>query len=514
MAKIALLIGVSEYELGLDGLPSAVNDAIALRQVLTNPEMGEFADADVTVLQNPDRQTMETAIYTLFANRQRDDLVLLYFSGHGVVDDGGEFYFASRSTRKEQGRLVPPTAVSAKPVQGWMEQSRSQRKVIILDSCFSGAFARGVKIMKDSGSVNPEQFLGGKGTAILTASTRYAETRETLDLSVYTHYLVEGIRTGGADRDDDGWIAMEELHEYASSKVKEAAPAMTPEFHPMKEGYKILLAKSPKDAPQLRYRKEVKLLAEQDEGEFSFINRACLEELRFKLGLSPEDAAAIEAEELEPYRLRRDKVESYRLMFERAIAYRYPLTNSDRLGLERLQQLLSLRDEDVTAIESPILASQQAEHEREQAKLKREIAQKAERQLRKREIAQQRERKREIAQQQERKQAEQPRQTASTRSNLPPVRVSIRTQLQQFAFETTSVILKRGGLFGGKTTVEISRSHSRAQFFAENLGSGVVLEMVAIPSGTFQMGSNKYDSEKPIHAVTVPPFFRHWYFNS
>ena len=59
MAKIALLIGVSDYELGLDGLPSAVNDAIAMQRVLTNPDMGEFDDAAVTVLKNPDRQKME-----------------------------------------------------------------------------------------------------------------------------------------------------------------------------------------------------------------------------------------------------------------------------------------------------------------------------------------------------------------------------------------------------------------------------------------------------------------------
>ncbi|MCE2717543.1 MAG: SUMF1/EgtB/PvdO family nonheme iron enzyme [Dolichospermum sp.] len=44
----------------------------------------------------------------------------------------------------------------------------------------------------------------------------------------------------------------------------------------------------------------------------------------------------------------------------------------------------------------------------------------------------------------------------------------------------------------------------------ENLGKGVVLEMVAIPGGKFLMGSPEGqgdDSEKPQHQVTVPPFF-------
>ena len=106
MAKIALLIGVSEYEPGLEPLPAAVKDAIAMQKVLTNPAMGEFADADVTVLQNPDRQKLEDAIYNLFANRAKDDLVLLYFSGHGVENERGEFYFVSRFTRKDEQGLV------------------------------------------------------------------------------------------------------------------------------------------------------------------------------------------------------------------------------------------------------------------------------------------------------------------------------------------------------------------------------------------------------------------------
>ncbi|HMZ22408.1 MAG TPA: SUMF1/EgtB/PvdO family nonheme iron enzyme [Blastocatellia bacterium] len=44
------------------------------------------------------------------------------------------------------------------------------------------------------------------------------------------------------------------------------------------------------------------------------------------------------------------------------------------------------------------------------------------------------------------------------------------------------------------------------QNFTEDLGNGVKLEMIALPGGTFQMGSNEYDDEKPIHPVTLPPF--------
>jgi len=501
MTKVALLIGVSDYEPGLTPLPSAVRDVEAMRQVLANPEMGGFAEADITVLPNPDRQTMEDAIYTLFANRQKDDLLLFYFSGHGVVDDGGEFYFASRSTRKDQGRLVPPTAVAAGSVQGWMQQSRSQRQVMILDSCFSGAFAKGVTA-KDSGSVNVEQFLGGRGRAILTAatSTQYAFAHEGFDLSVYTHYLVEGIRTGGADLDDDGFITVAELHDYASSKVKEAAPAMTPEFYPVKDGYQILLAKSPKDDPKLKYRKQVKLVAQEDEGDFSFVNRAYLDDFQRSLGLSPDVTLAIETEELEPYRQRRAKVDRYRTVFEGAIAHRYPLNDRDRAALQRLQQLLSLRDEDIEVIEAPILVLKQAEYEQKKT---------AVRQVEQQQAAQ---KQRESEQAAQRNQPISPRPTSPQKLSATPQPVD-KTAIQTAEFETaTLTLIEKAGWFGSKISIEIKRGRGRAQYFTEDLGNDVALEMVAIPAGEFLMGAaaneqSASDGEMPQHRVKVSEFW-------
>ncbi len=362
MRKLALLVGISDYEEGLEPLPAAVRDVVAMQQVLVNPEMGGFADADVTVLTNPPRQEMADAIYTLFAHRQKDDLVLLYFSGHGILDEANEFYFSTRITRKVQGKLLPTTAVPAQDIRGWMEQSKSQRKVIILDSCFSGAFAKGVKA-KDGGTVNPEQFLGGKGTAILTAatSTQYALTQDGFDLSIYTHYLVEGIRTGGADRDNDGMISVEELHTYARDKVKEAAPAMTPEFYPFREGgHKILLAKSPTDDPQLRYRKEVEKRVYQ--GAFSVPARRFLKSLQTSLPIAPAMAAAIEAEVIKPYQEFQRKVREYEETLIETVQEEAVLNDRVLNDLKDYQNHLGLRDEDVQAIRDRLLPPQ-AEHQ-------------------------------------------------------------------------------------------------------------------------------------------------------
>ncbi|MDZ7959143.1 MAG: caspase family protein [Aulosira sp. DedQUE10] len=220
MAKFALLIGVSEYEPGLQPLPSAVKDVEAMQRILLHTEIGGFDE--VIVLRNIQRQEIEVAIFNLFANRKKEDLLLLYFSGHGILTENNEFFIATRSTNTDEGKLIPPTAVAANYIHQQMQQSRSKHQVIILDCCYSGAFTKGLHA-KDGGTVNVFNQLGGEGRAILTASnsTQYAFEQKGFDLSVYTHFLVEGIEKGVADQDNDGWISVEELHDFVSHKVKE-----------------------------------------------------------------------------------------------------------------------------------------------------------------------------------------------------------------------------------------------------------------------------------------------------
>lgn len=73
--------------------------------------------------------------------------------------------------------------------------------------------------------------------------------------------------------------------------------------------------------------------------------------------------------------------------------------------------------------------------------------------------------------------------------------------LQTFEFEVVTV--DRDGN-------EITRESHSTKFYAENLGNEVMLEMVAIPGGTFMMGSTDDEGdgdERPQHEVTIKPFF-------
>jgi uncharacterized caspase-like protein len=218
MTKVALLIGVSEYEPGLNPLPAAVRDVEAMQRVLQDPETGGFDE--VKPLSNPDPQTMQYEIETLFSSRGKDDLTLLFFSGHGVKDDSNNLYFATCITQKNsKGELIRSTAVSAHFIHEVMNNSRARRQAIILDCCFSGAFDPSL-IARDDGSIDLQNQLGSEGRVVLTSSssTQYSYEQQGVDLSIYTRYLIEGIETGAGDLDEDGNVSILELHEYASTK--------------------------------------------------------------------------------------------------------------------------------------------------------------------------------------------------------------------------------------------------------------------------------------------------------
>jgi tetratricopeptide (TPR) repeat protein len=342
MGKFALLIGVGDYESSeLQNLAAAIPDVRAIEKVLIDPAVADFAEADVTVLSDPEPQRMREAVERLFANRQKDDLVFLYFSGHGVVDDYGKFYLTCAQTDKG---ILNSTAIPATFIHELMEGCRSQRQVVILDSCFSGAFAKEMKAKGEAVNLQPQ--LGGKGRAVLTSSsaTEYSFEQKEGQLSVYTQYVVEGLRTGIADRDEDGWISIDDLHEFATAKVREVAPAMQPKIYAVEEGYKIRFAKAPIGDPKLAYRKEVEKLAKARNGLISPILERGLTQ-RFRGQLSVDQMSKILNEVLQPYREFAENLHQFSLAVEEFLA----LPNHQQFpeDLAYFQSSLGLRDEDV-----------------------------------------------------------------------------------------------------------------------------------------------------------------------
>ena len=287
--------------------------------------------------------------------------MLLFFSGHGIKDDSNNLYFATRITKKSaKGDLIRSTAVAARFVHEVMNNSRAKRQAIILDCCFSGAFDPNL-LSKDDGSVDLQGQLGAEGRVVLTSSssTQYSFEQQGSDLSLYTRYLIEGIETGAGDRDEDGKISMKELHEYATSKVQETAPSMTPKLITLKDlGFDLVLAKAKVTDPNLRYRRQVEKYSSR--GAISSIGRTILDRLQIQLKLSGQIAKEIETEVLRPYQERLDNLQRYQQAFEEAVKNEYPFSNYVQSELEDLLEVLGLRREDVDSVEQEIITRFQA----------------------------------------------------------------------------------------------------------------------------------------------------------
>jgi Caspase domain/SPOR domain len=355
MKKVALLIGMSEYLPGLNPLPGAVRDMEAMQRVLQHSDMGEFDQ--IQTLANPDVQRMQESIEALFSGCAKEDMTLLFFSGHGIKDDRGRLYFATSLTRKNaNGDLVKSTAVPASFVQDIMTHARCKRQVVILDCCFSGAFAEGMTA-KDDGVVDVQAQLGGEGRAVLTSSTstQYSFEQQGAELSVYTRFIVEGIETGIADTDDDGFIAVDELHDYARKKVQATSPSMNPKIYAVEEGFRIFLAKAPVSDPRIIYRKEVERYASK--GRISTIARNTLDVRRTQLELLPEVAAAIEAEVMKPFQEYQAKLQRYEQVLAAELQQRRVLRNTTLGELKAFQEALGLRKEDADAIAQRLMPS-------------------------------------------------------------------------------------------------------------------------------------------------------------
>ena len=251
--RLALIVANDEYEqAALRDLLAPRADAEALGQVLGDPQIGHFL---VQVVRNEPSYVIQAKIEELFSESRSDDLLLLHFSCHGLKSESGELFFAAANTRPKR---LESTAVSADFVQRCMRASRSRSVVLLLDCCYGGAFAQG-SMVRAAGDINvldsfPQGRLGGgRGRAVITASNamEYAFEGDRLAddqprcPSVFTSALVEGLATGDADRDEDGWIALDELYDYVFDKVQEQNPHQTPSRHFELEG-ELYLARSPR----------------------------------------------------------------------------------------------------------------------------------------------------------------------------------------------------------------------------------------------------------------------------
>ncbi len=275
--RYALIIATYQYDdIDLRQLISPAHDAEALSQILKDPVIGGY---DVKVLMNKPSYDVKLEVETFFSDRGREELLLLYFTGHGIKDEDGKLYFSTKDTNR---KLIRATAVEANFVNDVMQRSRSRRQVLLLDCCYSGAFARGM-VGKADRAIGTRERFEGSGRVVLTASDAMQYSFEGKQVegkgvpSVFTSSLVHGLKSGEADRDSDGKISLDELYDYVHDRVIDKTPEQRPGKWNFGVQGQIIIARNPN--PIIKPVELPKELTDAMENPLSGIRKGAVDEL-------------------------------------------------------------------------------------------------------------------------------------------------------------------------------------------------------------------------------------------
>jgi hypothetical protein len=212
----ALLIGNSHFPDDPDNLPDLkgpINDVAGMGRLLSDAPSSLFAPADIDVLTDRQSDQISGKLEDFLNAATRDDILLIYYSGHGITANNGSLLLCARNTRTDR-RLT--TTVSAETITRMTDQSAAAVTIIILDCCYAGAFK--------TGDVAAE--LGGRGRYVLAATRsgdRASDAEHGTGYSRFTAHLLRGLQ-GAAAQPDAECVTVSDLYHYLRSRMAEDGP--------------------------------------------------------------------------------------------------------------------------------------------------------------------------------------------------------------------------------------------------------------------------------------------------
>jgi uncharacterized protein YjbI with pentapeptide repeats len=269
----ALILGVSEYRNNdLEQLSFCKNDGQRMCDILTS--LGYNVPANRKLIGAIKADQMKESIYDFFTDESISsrDTLIFYYSGHGIPDINGDIYLASSEINPRQPFR---SGFAFSDLADMMNRSVSTRIVTILDCCYSGA----AKLSKGSGDaaakigatvIEDQSKLLSKeeGKCILAASqaTQEAFGKKTEEHSVFTYYLLEGLKGNQNSVDSYGNVTVDTLGKYVYDSIMSLPEQKRPNQKPIRKlevGGTILLANFPELAKSedalLRLLKECKV---------------------------------------------------------------------------------------------------------------------------------------------------------------------------------------------------------------------------------------------------------------
>jgi uncharacterized protein YjbI with pentapeptide repeats len=233
--KVALIIGIDVYkDKNLYSLPFCKRDATDLSRLLSGlgysifrnePIIGSKLDEELGSLQ------IRKSIIDFFLEAAVSDILLFYYSGYCIPWSDDVFL----SNPQVDPRRPMIDGFSFSDLTKMIVTCRSKRIVSIIDACYSGSADLSKKTIKaksaevssshgrSSFDKTVQKISASEGRYFMLSSQPYSKSYSSQKLtnSIYTHYLIDGLRGNAADM--NGNVTPESLHMYIYSKITEVS---------------------------------------------------------------------------------------------------------------------------------------------------------------------------------------------------------------------------------------------------------------------------------------------------
>jgi hypothetical protein len=254
--KWALVIGISKYAKPELNLKYSDQDAKDFYDYLVNE--AHFAKDHVKLMLN--EQATQKAILSEMGSKwlprmvAPDDLLLVFISSHGSssqMDIQGSNYIVAHDTDPDD--LFATGIEMQQLVQVIKARVRSDRVVLVLDACHSGAAKASSKGLARQANYDAAVIAQGTGQLVIASSlpTQASWEHKELPNSVFTRSLIEGLRSNG------NATTLAQAFSYLKQKVedtvlRERGALQTPVLKSVWEGKDLLVAAppaSPREVP-------------------------------------------------------------------------------------------------------------------------------------------------------------------------------------------------------------------------------------------------------------------------
>jgi uncharacterized caspase-like protein len=217
--KRAMLIASSEFspDSGIEPLRFPLNDVAALEVTLRSDDFGFEVEKLINAPQSVAAEKLEAWI----SKADYDDLMLIYFSGHGKLSRARELFLTCANTKSTS---LIATGLKYTLLTDLIREHSLQKVTIILDCCYAGRAVEGQRgDARDAVEEKVRELVDpGSGIFFLGASgkNQTAEEREIDGHGRLTKQIIEGLSSGDADIDGDGNISAKDLSTYVKQQFR------------------------------------------------------------------------------------------------------------------------------------------------------------------------------------------------------------------------------------------------------------------------------------------------------